>query len=140
MKPTFRSRRSVALVIDPDERQTVQADADRVSITSIVARAKRNGGVVGSVPVRHGTFSDISSAPSFMDALNVVAKATSMFEALPSRLRDRFGNDPAQLLAFLDDEENRDEAIKLGIVKKPEEPPAPPEPMAVRVVKDDNAT
>ena len=46
--------------------------------------------------------------------------------ALPSRVRRRFDNDPAELMEFLADEANREEAVMLGLIEK-EEPvqPAP---------------
>ena len=39
-----------------------------------------------------------------------------MFDSLPSSLRERFSNDPSRLLAFVDDESNFDEAVKLGLL------------------------
>lgn len=130
----FRRRQSVQLNTPIEEKLTVNADAERVSITSIVQRARRNGGIVGSVPVRNGYFDDISSAPTYMEAMNMVSRAQSMFEALPSKLRDRFGNDPKALLEFLDDPANKEEAIKLGLLAKPKDPEPPPPPMRVEVV------
>ena len=43
--------------------------------------------------------------------------------ALPAQIRSRFENDPAKLIDFLDNSENLDEAIKLGLVSKFEELP-----------------
>jgi len=42
---------------------------------------------------------------------------------LPADLRARFDNDPAQLIQFLENSDNKDEAIKLGLVNKPEDLP-----------------
>ena len=39
--------------------------------------------------------------------------------ALPAHLRARFENDPAQLIDFLGDENNRSEAEKLGLLEVP---------------------
>ena len=36
--------------------------------------------------------------------------------ALPSDVRSRFGNNPAELLDFLNDNSNYDEAIRLGLI------------------------
>lgn len=38
---------------------------------------------------------------------------------LPATLRREFDNDPVKLLAFLQDENNRDRAIQLGLVNAP---------------------
>ena len=40
---------------------------------------------------------------------------------LPADLRKRFSNDPGQLLSFLENEDNRAEAIKLGLVNAPQD-------------------
>ena len=43
-----------------------------------------------------------------------------MFDNLPSDVRNRFNNNPAQLLDFVADPENKEEAIELGLLPKPE--------------------
>ena len=48
---------------------------------------------------------------------NKVAKATQAFMALPVAIRTRFGNDVVNLLEFIDDPRNIDEARKLGLLK-----------------------
>ena len=55
---------------------------------------------------------------------------------LPAQMRSRFNNDPAELLKFIKDPANLDEAVKLGILVKkeapkgdPVPPPAPPSPV-----------
>ncbi|AXH72089.1 MAG: internal scaffolding protein [Microviridae sp.] len=70
----------------------------------------------------------------FHGAMAVVVDARERFQTLPAELRDRFLNDPARLLAFVQDPANKEEGIKLGLFRKPEPAPsptpqsAPPEP------------
>jgi len=40
-----------------------------------------------------------------------------MFNDLPSSIRSRFGNDPAAFLDFVQDENNADEMVKLGLTE-----------------------
>lgn len=63
-------------------------------------------------------FDDFSNIPDFQKSFEIVSRADELFAALPSDVRERFRNDPRELLAFLQDENNRDEAVKLGLVKK----------------------
>jgi phage internal scaffolding protein len=42
--------------------------------------------------------------------------AEDEFDALPAQIRARFENEPANLIDFLSNEQNRDEAEKLGLV------------------------
>lgn len=66
-------------------------------------------------------YGDFSSVTTYQDSLNTVITAQAAFDALPSALRRRFSNDPVQLLAFVSDVRNTDEAIRLGLVSKPKE-------------------
>lgn len=65
---------------------------------------------------RYGDFTGIGD---YHTALNRVIAAQEGFDALPAQIRARFENDPAQLIDFLEKEENLQEAISLGIVEKP---------------------
>jgi len=62
---------------------------------------------------RYGDFTGIMD---YHTALNAVIAAEDGFMALPADLRARFANDPENLINFLNDESNKDEAIKLGLV------------------------
>jgi phage internal scaffolding protein len=78
----------------------------------------RQFNITGNLPEaplspRYGDFSGIMD---YHSALNAVIAAEDGFMALPADLRARFQNDPENLISFLDDESNRDEAIKLGLV------------------------
>jgi len=70
---------------------------------------------------RYGDFTGIGD---YHTALNQVIAAEDEFMSLPAQIRARFENDPAQLIEFLNNPENKDEAIKLGLVEnKPAEMP-----------------
>jgi len=72
-------------------------------------------------------------ATDYHQAMNIMARADQEFMSLPAQLRAEFDNDPHQLMTFLEDEANREEAIKLGLLKAPEgEAP----PLSVRVVPE----
>lgn len=63
---------------------------------------------------RYGDFTGISD---FKTALDRVNATYDEFETLPAQIRARFDNDPENLITFLDNEENRLEAEKLGLVE-----------------------
>lgn len=48
-----------------------------------------------------------------------VMKAKDAFMTLPSEVRRRFQNDPAELLEFIEKPENKEQCIKWGIFDKP---------------------
>ena len=74
-------------------------------------------GILPEAPLspRYGDFSGIGD---YHSAMNRVLAAKKEFEALPAQIRARFQNDPAQLIEFLQDENNRPEAEELGLVEK----------------------
>lgn len=89
-------------------------------INVIIGRFVRGGGI-SYVNKVAPMFADVSNVGDYASCLRMVMEAEEAFMMLPANLRARFGNDPAQVLAFLRDERNRDEAVALGLVV----PPAP---------------
>lgn len=67
-------------------------------------------------PPRYGDFTGVFD---FQSANNAVIAARASFMELPAKLRARFDNDPQKLLTFIEDPENRDEAVFLGLFNKP---------------------
>lgn len=82
-----------------------------------------------------GAYSELPDAVDFQDSLHLIKEAETAFLSLPAKVRDRFGQDPSQFLAFMADPENVDEIRKLGLAKPV---PPPSEPLDVRVVKEDD--
>jgi phage internal scaffolding protein len=75
-------------------------------------------GKTGQVPVNtiSGSYGDFSGVHDYHTAMNALIAAESEFDALPAKIRNRFANDPANLIQFLDNPDNRAEAEKLGLV------------------------
>lgn len=72
-----------------------------------------------------GAYQDLPDAFDFQESLHIIKQAEEAFMTLPAKVRDRFGQDPAEFLAFLNNPENADEARKLGILKPQEAAPPP---------------
>lgn len=109
---------------------TEQSFAAECDINNIVKAYERTG-LIPHQRTSQPVFADISDAPSFQEAQNIVVAANEAFAALPAKVRERFLNDPARLMEFMEDESNFDEAVKLGLVN-PRSPAAEssPEPVA----------
>lgn len=78
-------------------------------------------------------FDDFFNASSFHEAQNLLIEAEGKFMELPSKIRERFDNDPSLFLDFLDKKDNRQEAIDMGLI--PPDPP-PQQPIKVAVVAE----
>lgn len=93
---------------------------DECDIKRIVQRFHRTGVLPGfKMGAKYGDFSEVGD---YMEALGRVELAREAFAALPSDLRKRFRNDPAELVKFLQDPKNADEAVELGLAEKRVEP------------------
>lgn len=108
-----------------DPSRTKQAFKQSCDINWILARFKSTG-LIPHVNRLQGFFSDVSDVGDYQSSLVRVRKAQAEFDALPSRIRSRFHNDPGELLSFLSDSKNRDEAVALGLVNKREKLPRKP--------------
>lgn len=65
-------------------------------------------------------FGDYSNMPSdYGEALALVEKSKEDFMLLPAEVREKFDNRPENLLKFIQDEKNIDEAVKLGLINAP---------------------
>lgn len=70
-----------------------------------------------------GMYADLTEISDLHSAMIQVTQAQQAFDALPSELRTRFGNSPIEMVNFLQNSQNKDEAIKLGLIPKPLEVP-----------------
>lgn len=97
---------------------TRQEFADESDLNKIMEKY-----AAGIAPIPRGDrapmFGDFSSLPDYQTSLEMIRQADDAFMQLPSKLRERFDNDPAKLLDFLGDKANREEAISLGLIDKP---------------------
>jgi hypothetical protein len=102
-----------------DKTLAQQQFRDEVDINTMVERF----GLTGEMPqlLNLPETGDFTGIFNFQSAMNIVAQAQTEFMTLPAKLRARFHNDPAEILEFLQDPENREEAQRLGLVK-PDQP------------------
>ncbi|WNK12452.1 MAG: internal scaffolding protein [Microvirus sp.] len=108
----YGPKRKVALTF-PAQGRTKQSFKEECDINTIMNRFSRTG--VLPVTNRTPTYGDIADL-DFQGAMDLVAAGREMFAALPSKVRERFANDPAKLLQFVQDPENGPEARKLGLL------------------------
>lgn len=116
-------------VTDTGPGKTRQEFAQETDINVIMKRAI----ATGHLPVRNvqPVFADVSELGDFADVQRRVMSAREAFMQLPPQVRFRFNNRPEELLAFVSDDRNREEAIKLGLVDAPkvEAVAVPPVPL-----------
>lgn len=95
---------------------TEQSHKDQCDVNNIIKKYDRDG-LILHISKFEGKFGDMSGL-DFKEIHDKVINAKLMFDELPSEIRNRFRNSPQELLTFMDDPGNREEAIKLGIVRE----------------------
>jgi len=124
---TRRPNGTVRVVTKNDlPSRTQKQFGEQVNVNTIMAKYKKTG-LIDHVRKQPGKYQDLTNLPDYMTAMQTVITANTTFETLPSEVRNRFNHDPAQLIEFLGNSKNYQEAVKLGLVIPiPEpEPPAP---------------
>jgi len=109
-------------------QQNMQAETD---VNNIMAKYEKQQ-IITHVTKYAGEYGDFSGVPDYREGLERIMAAEEMFQSLPAKIRDRFGNDPANFIEFATNGENLPELRKMGLA--PEEAP-PPKPQLVQVVE-----
>ena len=114
--------------VSDEDSMTQQSFKEECDINTILKRFA----VTGELPdnVRVPQYQEFEEVFDFHSAMNVVRASNEAFAAMPAHVRERFSNDPARFVAFTMDENNYDEALKLGIVN-----PRPPKVVVDPVVE-----
>ena len=107
--------KNVVQFIEPTKTQ--QQFEEECNINNIVKRYKQTG-IVTHLAHELPAYGDFSEVPDYQTAFDIVVTAQDNFMRLPADLRKRFDNDPAQMLEFLQDESNYEEAVKLGLLAR----------------------
>lgn len=110
-----RSARSARFIPEDEEILVKQSFKDEVDINNILDKYSRTG-VLPETRSAIAQYLDLIKLPDYETALNTVIQADEMFDELPAQVRDRFKNDPVNLINFMKDDSNYDEAVKLGLM------------------------
>lgn len=132
--------RRVTISFAGDPGKTQQHFRDDANINILIKRFLK--GKAFPMPDGMGLYGDFSNVPDYQTAQMLLLNAQSQFDALPSSIRNRFNNKPAELVAWVADPDNLDEARDLGLLPQApkdgegalapatppgaETPPAPP--------------
>lgn len=97
-----------------DETRAKQSFRDETDINTIIRRF----GVTGELPtaIRLPSYGDFTGIADFQTGVNIIAEANEAFDAMPAEVRARFHNDPHEFINFFNNEENRAEGVKLGLI------------------------
>lgn len=96
------------------EPMTEQSHKETCDIHTIMRRYEKTG-VIEHVNTRGAEYANYVGAPDFKQAMDYIANAHSLFESVPSHIRDQFENDAGKYLDFMTDENNIQAIKDLGL-------------------------
>ena len=112
--------------------KTVQSFKEECDINNVMLRFEQTGILehVSTYAPQWGDFSDTPS--SYQDALAQIKNAEDMFKDLPARVREQFDNNPGKFIDFVENPENTQALIDLGLanLKTPKASPDAEAPTA----------
>lgn len=116
LRSAYGPKKRVAIkFIEPTlTKQSMQNECD---INQIMAKYQKTGAITHLQNNRANY--GFADSITFHECLNIVTKAQSMFAELPSSIRKRFDQDPARFLDFVQNPENSDELVSMGLANAP---------------------
>lgn len=109
------------VLVCKDKSLTRQSEAKDCDINVIVARFEKTG----QLPLfEEGFYADVSEVGDYRSALEKVEMAERAFMALPAKIREEYGNDPAVFLDALVTDPQLRERLDVGERPKPVETPS----------------
>lgn len=121
------------IIRNANNRERVSFDCGETSMTqqnfkqecdiNYLLKKYRKTGMMEHFQQYQGNYADLSDVPTYQDALNKVIEAQNAFDTLPAEVRKIFSNDPGAFLEFVDNPDNLDEMIELGLAQKPQVSP-----------------
>lgn len=118
-----------------NDGRTKQSFKDSADINKILRKAQK-AGTLSHLQKFEGVYGDFSDF-DYQEAQIMLARGKSIFDELPSEVRNEFGNNPASFFQYVNDPANKDELAKklpalaapgrqlIRLFGEPEEPKAP---------------
>lgn len=111
-------------IVFPLVGKTKQSMKDECDINKIMSKYQTTG-LIDFVNKNQPQYGDVTSI-SFEHSLEQVTQANAMFAEMPSETRKRFDNSASKFLEFVNNPENLEEAISLGLINSPDRRAAEP--------------
>lgn len=93
---------------------TEQSHKNQCDVNNIIKKYNKNG-LISHVSSMKAEFGDVPLV-DYKEMQDRLVKMQGEFNKLPVEVRKRFGNSPFNLISFMEDGNNREEAVKLGLI------------------------
>lgn len=116
IRSAYSSKLSVALSCDPDKDLTDQSQAADCDINRIMAQYDKSGVDAFADRLAKAQYGDATGL-DYVDAMNTIANANSLFAGMPAKIRAEFDNSPQKFLTFMEDPDNTAKMVSMGLAK-----------------------
>lgn len=114
-RSAFSPKFSCAITFPPDSPYTKQEFKDECDINILLAQYQTTGHIP-NLNELDPQYLDVTGL-DFQEHMQFIAGAQSLFNELPSSIRNRFKNDPGEFLDFTSNPANREEMAEMGLLK-----------------------
>jgi phage internal scaffolding protein len=98
----------------PEQTLAKQEFKDECDINNVMLQYARTGEL--PYTTAKPSFGDFRNARTYQESMNLIIEAQNSFKELPAMVRAQFNNDPSELIDFLNNPANKDQAIELGLI------------------------
>lgn len=118
IKSNYSSKLKITISFPSDSLHTKQSFKDECDINLLMSRYMENG-QLPNINEAAPQYLDVSEGYDYQAAMEYIAGANSLFQELPSSIRNRFENDPGAFIEFCSNENNRLELTEMGLLRPP---------------------
>lgn len=115
IQSNYSPKKRYQITFQTNSPHTKQSFKDECDINTIMSRYQSTG-QIPNLNECAPQYLDVSGI-EFQESMEFVAGAKSLFQEMPSAIRNRFGNSPAEFLDFCSHEKNRPELAEMGLLK-----------------------
>lgn len=105
------------------ESRAKQSFAEECDINNILKKYAKTD-VIDHLNKNPGRYEDLPMGVDYQQALNIAINAKQAFDDLPGTLRAHFDNDAGQFLEFMENPENDQAKVEMGLMDAPDAIPA----------------
>ena len=113
MRNVYIEHERVQLVCD-DASRTKKSFQDECNINNILKQYEKTG-LLTHTRNHEGNYGDFITGGDYHDHMNLIIQADAMFMELPAKVRAEFENDAGAFLDFVQDPDNTDRMIEMGL-------------------------
>lgn len=103
------------LTVNQEPSKTDQQWKEDCDVNNIIRKFLKTG-QINHLNHKQGSYADVSEIPDLLEATMQIQQASDLFSDLPSQVRKRFNNSPLDMIDFLKNPENFEEAQELGLL------------------------